>query len=291
MAHASTTEEQYELVYQGICAVAAHCDGAQTGDGVGFNGQDTHFGRRVAAVPFTEWTDDVKAEAARIALTYKVQIMTYTELDMGALDVVQDAQDAGTNHAARDDARGYERRAKGADQLAARKIDVVGDKLGIFYAKKDPDFAELLETCKALPGRGFDWDLKCNVVPVSDAIADFILVWDFPITEAAQALLEAGPSLSSSTSPWLTTARRWSLRPPGTLSWSTPSRLCLAGHGTVLTRSTPPTSVPPWWRWPPSSTWGSTPMPRLRVSTPRRPSRPLRRLLWPRVTAGWSWPM
>ena len=189
----ATTAEQYELVYQGICAVAANCDGAQTQDRVGFNGQDTHFGRRVASVPFDQWTEDVKAEAARIALTYKGQIMAYTGLDMGELDVVKDAQDRGTNHIARDVARGYERKAKGADKVALRKIDVVGTMLGIFYDKRDPEFGELLETCKALPGRSFDWDLKCNVVPVSDAFADFVLTWDFPITEAAQALLASGP--------------------------------------------------------------------------------------------------
>ena len=189
----ATTEEQYEIVYQGICAIAAHCDGAITPDGVGFNGQDTHFGRRIASVPFDQWTDDVKVEAARIALTYRVQIQGYTGQDMGELDVVRDAQEHGTNHLARDDARGYERRAKGAAQMAERKIDVVGDKLGIFYAKKDPDFGALLETCKALPGRTFDWDRKCNVVPVSPAIEDFILEWDFPLTDAAKALLVAGP--------------------------------------------------------------------------------------------------
>jgi hypothetical protein len=189
----ATTEEQYELVYQGICAVAAHCDGATTQDGVGFNGQDTHFGRRIASVPFDQWTDDVKAEAARIANTYQVQILTYTGIDVTALQVVQDAKDVGTNHLARDDARAYERRAKGADKLALRKIDAVGDKLGIFYDRKDPDFGALLDVCKALPGRTFDWDRKCNVVPVSPAIEDFILEWDFPLTDAAKALLAAGP--------------------------------------------------------------------------------------------------
>jgi hypothetical protein len=69
----------------------------------------------------------------------------------------------------------------------------VGTKLGIFYAKGDPDFSELLTVCKALPGRTFDWDRKANVVPPSEAIEDFILTWDFPITDAAKALLQAGP--------------------------------------------------------------------------------------------------
>jgi hypothetical protein len=191
MATSLPTEQQYELVYQGICAVAARCDGAQSEDGVGFNGQDTHFGRRVAMVPFTEWTDDVKAEAARVANTYQKQILSYTDIDVTTLDVVSEALGRTTNHQARDDARGYERKAKGAAQMAERKIDAVGSMLGIFYAKKDPEFGELLDACKALPGRKFDWDRKCNVVPASEAVEDFVLTWDFPVTDAALAILQA----------------------------------------------------------------------------------------------------
>lgn len=191
MATAPTTAEQYELVYQGICSVASHCDGAQSDDGVGFNGQDTHFGRRVASVPFDQWTDDVKAEAARIALTYKVQIQSYTGLDMGDLDVVRDAQDNGTNHTARDDARGYERRAQGADKVAERRIDAVDGALGIFYNVKDPDFEEMRDACRALPDRSFNGARKCWQAPMSEAVADFVMTWDFPVTDAAQALMSA----------------------------------------------------------------------------------------------------
>jgi hypothetical protein len=193
MAESPTTTEQYELVYQGITAVAARCDGAQSSDGVGFNGQDTKFGKRIASVPFTQWTDEVKVEAARIALTYKVQILEYTGVDVSTLDVVRDANELGTNHLARDHARGYERRAQGADKLALRSIDAYEGKLVLHYDKKDPDFGDLLAACKALPGRTFDWDTKCNVAPVSDEMADFVLTWDFPLTEDAKALLQAGP--------------------------------------------------------------------------------------------------
>jgi len=102
-------EAQFRLVYQGICAVASNCDGAVSEDGVGFNGQDTKFGKRIASVPFEMWTDDVREEAARIALTYKVQILSYTGIDMFELPVVKEATGHDTNRAARDDARGFER--------------------------------------------------------------------------------------------------------------------------------------------------------------------------------------
>jgi hypothetical protein len=188
-----TAEQEYELVYQGICAVAAHCDGAVTEDFVGFDGQDTRFGRRIASVPFDQWSDQVKVEASRIANKYQKQILRWTDIDVTTLSVVQFAKDISTNHLARDHARAYERRAKGADKIALRKIDVVEGQLGIFYDRKDPDFDALLVACKALPGRRFDWEVKANVVPVSPEVSDFILSWDFPVTPAAEALLAAGP--------------------------------------------------------------------------------------------------
>lgn len=198
MATELTAEQQYELVYQGITAVAARCDGAQSEDGVGFNGQDTHFGRRVAMVPFSQWTDEVKVEAARISLTYKVQIMTYTDTDMGTLDVVREANNLSVadrdeaKYAARNQARGYEHKAKNADKLALRKVDAVDGKLALSWHDRDPEKQALVAGAKALPGRKFDWDRKANIVPVSPAVEDFILAWDFPtITDAAMALLKA----------------------------------------------------------------------------------------------------
>ena len=116
-------EDQFRLVYQGICAVASNCDGAITEDGVGFNGQDTKFGKRIASVPFESWTEDVKVEAARIALTYKQQILSYLGIDMFELPVVKEASGHGTNRQARDDARGFERMHR--RQVRVRDIDVV----------------------------------------------------------------------------------------------------------------------------------------------------------------------
>ncbi len=184
-------DAQNEVIYQGICAVASHCDGAKTNDTVGFNGQDTKFGRRIASVPFDQWTPEIRSEAARIALTYRKQIHTFTGVDITEFSVIKDAKFGGTNHDARNQARTFERRTKAADKLAERKVDVVDGRVGIFYAKGDPDFGALLDACKALPGRRFDWDRKCNVVDVSDALGDFLQVWDFAVSEAALKLLAA----------------------------------------------------------------------------------------------------
>jgi hypothetical protein len=192
MAHDMTPAEQYELVYQAIVDVAAHCDGAQSKDFQGFNGVDTKFGRRIASVPKAEWTPDVDLEAAHIVLKYREQVLARTGIDVGTLSVVRDAQDNGTNYQGRNDARGYEKRAK---HLAARQIGVVrnrkGEKvLGIRWANGDPDFDSFLKLVRDLPGRNWNPDTKTNEVPFTPQVDAFIDEWDFTVTEAGQAFIE-----------------------------------------------------------------------------------------------------
>lgn len=193
MAHDMTPAEQYELVYQAIKEIAVRCDGAQSLDGMGFNGVDTKFGRRIASVPKSEWTPEVDLEAAHIVLKYREQVLTWTDgrIDVGTLSVVRDAQDNGTNYAARNQARTYEKRAK---HLAARQIGVVrnrkGEKvLGIRWANGDPDFSTFLGLVKALPGRTWNGDTKTNEVSYSPQVDQFIDDHDFTVTESAQAFI------------------------------------------------------------------------------------------------------
>lgn len=160
-----SADQQFRTVYAGIVAVAARCDGAVEDDGVGFNGQDTKFGRRIASVPFEEWTPAVKLEAARIASRYRTQIESYTGIDVSALDVVQKAQDLGTVTEARDDARGFERRQ---EALAGRSVDAGTDPSSSFvirWGKRDPEFRTFLDAVRRLPGRnwnGQEWSAPCT---------------------------------------------------------------------------------------------------------------------------------
>jgi hypothetical protein len=158
---------------------------------MGFNGVDTKFGRRIASVPRDQWTPEVDLEAAHIVLKYREQVLARTGIDVGTLQVVKDAQDNGTNYAARNQARGYEKRAK---HMAARQIGVVRNRkgqrvLGIRWANGDPDFSTFLGLVKALPGRDWNPDTKTNEVPFTPQVAVFIDEWDFTVTEAAQAFI------------------------------------------------------------------------------------------------------
>jgi len=188
---ATNPDTEYRKVYSYIAEVAARCDGALTLDGMGFNGQDTKFGKRIASVPFEQWTDDVKQEAARICLTYKQQILNYTGEDCAQLDVVRAANGLHTNHQARQDAWGFERRSKNADKMALRKCDVVDGKLALSFHVKDPDFGDMKVACQKLPTRRFDWDAKAWITPVCDEAEDILLTYDFNVSDAARKLLNA----------------------------------------------------------------------------------------------------
>lgn len=180
-------EEQYALVYAGIAAVASNCDGAVTEDGVGFNGQDTKFGKRIAAVPFEAWTDDVKLEAARIANTYQKQILSYLGVEIQLLPVVREAMGKDTNRQARDDARDFERRAFHAtvsDDGAALE----------FRFKYSPVLSDELKAHT----QGARWEplpIKAWSVPIARQLPGFV-AWvrdphlKFRISPEAQAVLD-----------------------------------------------------------------------------------------------------
>lgn len=186
----ATPDEQYAVAFAGIQEVAARCDGARSLDLKGFDGQDTHYGRRIAAVPFERLTEDDKAEIARIALKYRQQILAYTGNDMSTLDVVLDAQGAGTNHTSRQNARRYE---KLSAVQAARKVTLLtSGKVGVSWASKgDPDFSALVEAARKLPGREYNRATTTNEVDATPELLAFANEWDLEVPADVIAAVEA----------------------------------------------------------------------------------------------------
>ena len=180
-------EEQYALVHQCITAIASHCDGAVTQDRVGFNGSDTKFGRRIAAIPFEDWTDEIKVEAARIlGNTYRVQAQNWTGIDARELTVVRDASECYTNYVARDQARQSEKRATATSK---RFITKRGAELDF----KFPYDVEIKDALKAAGCRfiGSSKVWSINASDVNKAIVDVALRYGFNFTDEVDALLDA----------------------------------------------------------------------------------------------------
>lgn len=189
MAHNLDPIAQYRLVHEGIRAVAARCDGAVTLDMKGFDGQDTHYGRRIAGVLFEKLTADDHVEIARIANKYRAQIGSYTGIDVTTLDVVTAARELTTNHQSRQNARRYEKLAK---HLASRKVTLLpSGKVGVSWASKgDPDFSDLVSGAQKLPGRFYNRQTYTNEVNASPELLAFAEAWDMEVPADVIAAVE-----------------------------------------------------------------------------------------------------
>lgn len=191
-----STESQYRLVYDAICAIAAHCDGAISQDGVGFNGSDTKFGRRIALIDFEDWTDDIKVEAARIlGNTYRVQAQEWTGVDARELSVVREAAEVYTNHAARQQARDAERNRTAQSQ---RFVKLFGNSLIYTY----PYDAEIKDAFK--DAGPFRWDAgnktwRIDVDKLNKNVVGLTIKYGFNLTDEADAVLEAAAEVEAVT--------------------------------------------------------------------------------------------
>lgn len=157
---------QEHLVYQAICAVAAHCDGAHAQDGIGFSGQDTAFGRRIAAIAFEAWTPQIRTEAARIISTYAAQVRRYLGVEINQLDVVAEAHGIGTLHLARQQARDAERAVTARSQ---RFATILGKDLHLRF----PFDAALKDTIK---GAGARWNGTTWWLPTKSVSTDLVSI-------------------------------------------------------------------------------------------------------------------
>jgi hypothetical protein len=155
-----TTDEQYRIVYQAIRGIAEQCDGAVSRDFVGFDGADTKFGRRIAALPYEEWTPEIKSDAAFIlGRKYHGQARQVTGQVVDYLDVVREAMeqsDTPWRWAARNQARQAEYAALAK---SSRKVTLSENVLSFTFKYDDPTRLAL----KALGARFEDSDRSWNI--------------------------------------------------------------------------------------------------------------------------------
>ena len=72
----SNTETK-EAIHAAVASIAARCDGADTQDGIGFNGSDTKFGKRAAMIQPSDWTDGIAWAAYTMLVKYQTQLEAY----------------------------------------------------------------------------------------------------------------------------------------------------------------------------------------------------------------------
>lgn len=185
-----------ETIIAAVIAVAARCDGAKDEDGVGFNGQDALFGKRLAAlaeVAPEAVTEAMVGEAATMLVKYcDTQVATYLGADVAA-EVKGHGLTAARNALARQDAR---RALQSAQGVLSRRVTVEGDSL-VFVAAYD---AALVSAFRDLPGRRYDGGTKTNRVPlnrITGSHASFAATWGFQVDDEAEAALHNAPAVDS----------------------------------------------------------------------------------------------
>lgn len=188
MANTHDPITEARLVHEGVQAVAARCDGAISDDGVGFDGGDTAYGRRIASMPFEKLTADDHFEIARIANKYQRQILAHTGMDVTTLAIVQAAKGGETNHTSRQNARRFE---KLSAVRAARKVTLLANgQVGVSWGR-DPDFSDLVAGAQKLPGRWYNRQTTTNEVDASDELLAFADHWDMEVPAEVIAAVEA----------------------------------------------------------------------------------------------------
>ena len=115
-----TKDTTATLLHYAALQLSAHCDGAISEDGVGFNGSDTKFGNRVAIIPAEDWTDAMAWEVHQMLLKYKRQLAWY--------GVDYDAIPTPPRPVALGDPRGEARqKARAIEGVSTRKISLSND--------------------------------------------------------------------------------------------------------------------------------------------------------------------
>jgi len=77
MEHQAIPFSTKKAIFDAVKTIADRCDGAHSQDGVGFNGSDTAFGRRLSWVSPELWTDGMAWEAYEMLFKYSGQLETF----------------------------------------------------------------------------------------------------------------------------------------------------------------------------------------------------------------------
>ena len=170
------TESTYQDLWDAVSSIALMCDGAESEDGVGFNGRDTKFGRRLAGTSPDQWTAAMASDCHTMLATYQGQLenygFVYTELPVPTK----------TFEDGRDDARQAE--------YARRDQRTIDYDLGEFHVYFTYN-AGLVSEIRNIMGSSWDSDQVRWVIDGAAAgqLRAFGEAHAFTATEAANAVL------------------------------------------------------------------------------------------------------
>ena len=150
------------LLVKAVVAVAKNCDGANSQDGLGFNGTDTKFGKSLASTPSEAWSEAVQRQAWEMMQKYKGQILS-AGIEFSEIEEPKETK-----------------APKGI-----RCVDVREGKVLVFLPYGDPVYP------KAGVNASWNRDLRGWLIPVNKhgMVLDWAKRNDIPVTDRAKAIL------------------------------------------------------------------------------------------------------
>lgn len=131
------------LLKQAFDFLAGRCDWAATLDGAGFNAFDAEFGHRMADTPYDEWTTKQRKYAYKVARKYRGQLLL-ANIDF---DEIPEPK---ANESLEEQKKEQKKKL-----VAERSVRFKKDSFEIRWPKKDPEWGQILDAVRDIPGRKF----------------------------------------------------------------------------------------------------------------------------------------
>lgn len=161
------TKEHYQALVKSLQFLSSVCDGAESQDGMGFNGRDTRFGKEMAAISLSRTLTPKQQE-----ISIKMLQIYRGQVEAAGIELPLISE--------------YEVYLNGSTptETPQKRVELRGDQLFILF----PYDAELVNVARSLSKRRFDGGTKAWVAPIeiaSEVVARFS---DFEIPQEVREL-------------------------------------------------------------------------------------------------------
>ena len=175
-----------KAIFDAVKTIADQCDGAHTQDGVGFNGSDTAFGRRLSWVSPELWTDGMAWEAYEMLHKYSGQLEGFG-VSYDALPIPDEQLFSDGRQDAKSLSRGLEQQKS---QIIKFGKDFRGEDCFVIEFKYD---ALLVSEVRKLSGARWNKEAKFWSVPLTGAkgLVDFAEKHNFSFEGTASNKVDA----------------------------------------------------------------------------------------------------
>jgi SWI/SNF-related matrix-associated actin-dependent regulator 1 of chromatin subfamily A len=150
------TVDLAEQLHRATTILSQMCDGAHALDGAGFNKFDSPIGKSMSMTPSRAWSPGQIKMMYGILQKYRGQLLN-AGFDFALLPKPDDVSQE--------------------TQTLERKVSLVDNRFVISWGSRDPQFSDMLDDVRGIPGRMWHKDTKTNSFPVTRDVALLIKIF------------------------------------------------------------------------------------------------------------------